>query len=56
MSTLKTREREIRALREAAEELGVRRLTIVTLETEEEIRDGSHVIRVIPCRSWLAEL
>lgn len=53
LSSLKTREREIRALHQAAEELKVRRLTVVTLETQERIREAGMAINVVPCRTWL---
>jgi predicted AAA+ superfamily ATPase len=54
LSSLKTREREIRALRQGAEELKVRKLTIVTLDTDETIREAGIEIAVVPCRTWLA--
>lgn len=53
LSSLKTREREIRALRLGAEELKPRRLTVVTLETTERIRGAGAEINVVPCRTWL---
>jgi predicted AAA+ superfamily ATPase len=53
LSSLKTREREIRALRQGAEELKLRRLTVITLDTEERLREAGAEITVIPCRTWL---
>ena len=53
LSSLKTREREIRALRQGAEDLNLRRLTVVTLETQERIREAGTQINVVPCRTWL---
>lgn len=53
LSSLKTREREIHALRQGAEELKLGRLTVITLDTEEKIREGGTEIRVVPCRTWL---
>lgn len=53
LSSLKTREREIRALRQGAEELKSPRLTVITLDTEERIRAAGTEITVIPCRTWL---
>lgn len=53
LSALKTRERELRSLRQAAEELKVPKLTVVTMDTEEVIREQGVSIRVIPCRIWL---
>jgi len=54
LSSLKAREREIRALRQGAEELKLRKLTVVTLDTEETIREAGAEIAVVPCRTWLA--
>ena len=53
LSALKTREREIRALRLGAEELKPRRLTVVTLDSTERIRGADPDINVVPCRNWL---
>jgi len=53
LSSLKAREREIRALRQGAEELKLRKLTVVTLDTEETIREAGAEITVVPCRTWL---
>lgn len=53
LSSLKTREREIRALRQGAEELKSRRLTVITLDTEERVREAGAEINIIPCRKWL---
>jgi len=52
-SSLKTREREIRSLRQGAQELNLKKLTIITLDTEEIIREPGLNIKVIPCRIWL---
>lgn len=54
LSSLKTRERETRALFQAADELGVKNLTIVTLNAEQTIQHQNRKIRVIPCRKWCA--
>ena len=53
LSALKTREREIRALRLGAEELKPRRLTVVTLDSTERIGGPGAEINVVPCRTWL---
>jgi len=53
LSSLKTREREIRALLQAAEELRVQRLTVITLRDSESIQEQGHRIRVISCDQWL---
>ncbi len=53
LSALKIREREIRALCQAADELAVSKLTIITLDTEETIREAGHEIDVVPCSAWL---
>ncbi len=55
LSSLKTREREIRALRQGALELKLTKLTVVTLDTEETIQEGGTKIQVVPCRKWLME-
>jgi hypothetical protein len=54
LSSLKTRERETRALCQGAEELNLRKLTVVTLDTEEMIDAAGAQINVIPCWKWLA--
>ena len=53
LSSLKTHEREMRALRQGAEELGVRRLTVITLQTQERVQEAGMEIAVLPCRKWL---
>lgn len=53
LSSLKSREREIRALRQGAEELNAGRLTVVTLDTTETIREAGMEIEVTPCHRWL---
>lgn len=55
ISALKTRERELRALHQASEELKVANLTIITLDTKETIRESGSKIQVVPCRQWLRE-
>jgi uncharacterized protein len=55
MSSLKTREREVRALRQAAAELGVKKLTIITRESQETIREEGVTIHVVPCIQWLRQ-
>jgi len=55
LSSLKAREREIRGLCQAASDLKVKDLTIVTLYEEENLKENGHRIRVIPCQKWLAE-
>ncbi len=34
----------------------MRKLTVVTLDTEDKIREGGIEIPAIPCRIWLAAL
>lgn len=53
LSALKTRERELRALHQASGELSVKKLTIVTMDTEETIQESGKKIHAIPCRKWL---
>lgn len=55
LSALKTRERELRALCQAAQELNVKHLTIVTMKTEDVIQEPGMEIRVVPCRKWLQQ-
>lgn len=50
-----TEQREIRALREAMVEQGLRESTIVTLTEEKIVRVGEGVIRVIPWWRWVLE-
>lgn len=53
LSSLKTLEREIRALYQGAEELKLRKLRVITLDTEEVIHEAGIEIKVVPCRTWL---
>lgn len=53
LSALKTRERELRALYQAAQELNVKTLTIVTINTEEIIQESGIEVQVVPCYKWL---
>ncbi|HCU24551.1 MAG TPA: hypothetical protein DF383_05995, partial [Deltaproteobacteria bacterium] len=53
LASLKLRERELRALRQGAQELKVQRLTIVTLDSEEKIHEADLEIEVLPCGKWL---
>jgi uncharacterized protein len=48
-----TRERELRALQEAMKECGVKRAMIITLTDEEQIKDNSLRIDVIPAWLWI---
>jgi predicted AAA+ superfamily ATPase len=50
-----TREREVRALREAMASLGHKEATIVTLTTDEEIRVPEGTIHVLPMWRWALE-
>lgn len=52
LDTVATRDRELRALREAMAELGEREATIVTLADEEEVRVAEGTIRVVPMWRW----
>lgn len=54
LSGLKTRERELRSLTQAARELRVPKMTIVTLDTEDQIRHEGLIVHVVPCRKWMA--
>lgn len=55
LSALKTRERELRALSQASEELKVSNLTIITMDAEETIKESGSKIHVVPCQKWLTE-
>lgn len=55
LSALKTRERELRALHQASEELKVSRLTVITMDLEETVHENGIDVRVVPCRKWLME-
>jgi predicted AAA+ superfamily ATPase len=55
LSTLKTREREARALCQAADELKVKKLTVVTLNTDEMFLEKGQKIHAVPCRTWLSQ-
>lgn len=48
-----TRKREIEGLLEAAQATGCRKLTIITMEEEEEIREQNEIIHVIPAWKWM---
>jgi len=56
MSADATRTREIKSLRKAMDETGMREGLIVTHEDEEEISDGERTIRVIPAYKFLMDL
>ena len=49
----KTRAREIQSLAAAMEELNINSSKIITYDQEEEIRQGSKTIHVIPAFKWL---
>lgn len=51
----KTREREIRALKKAMEEMNVNGGKIVTYEEEGEIKDGAGTIAIVPAFKFLLE-
>jgi predicted AAA+ superfamily ATPase len=55
MEDEKTRKRELKSLREAMGETGVKEGTIVTHEDEDEIREGGYTIRVVPAWRYLLE-
>jgi len=53
LTALKTRERETRALFQAAAELNLKKLTIVTLNTEDRIREAGWEVNILPCSKWV---
>jgi uncharacterized protein len=55
LSALKTRERELCALYQASEELNASKLTIITLDAEETIKEDRIKIQVVPCQKWLTD-
>lgn len=55
LNELKTREREIRALKTAMDELKIEKGFIITLDHSEEIKIDRKEIQIIPIVSWLLE-
>ncbi len=55
MEDEKTRKRELKSLREAMGETGLKEGTIVTHEDEDEIRESGYAIRVVPAWRYLLE-
>jgi uncharacterized protein len=53
LAALKTREREIRSLVEAAEELGLQKALIITWDHQESIVEKGVNIEMIPFQQWL---
>ena len=54
ISDEETRDREVRGLREAMAELGLREATIVTLDTSEELTVDEGVIQITPAWAWMS--
>lgn len=53
ISTEKTRNREIRVLKNAAKKLKCNNLTLITFEEHETIQEDGYTINVIPATEWL---
>ena len=53
ISTEKTRNREIRGLKNAAKKLKCNNLTLVTFEEQETIEEDGYTINVVPATEWL---
>ncbi|MCX6719135.1 MAG: ATP-binding protein [Candidatus Taylorbacteria bacterium] len=53
ISSVETREREIKALIKAADLLKTDKLLLITLDSEETILEGDHSIEVIPAWKWM---
>lgn len=53
ISNVKTRNREIRGLKNAAKKLNCRNLTLVTFEEYETVEEDGYTIKVIPATEWL---
>lgn len=55
ISIEKTRNREIRGLKNAAKKLKCNNLTLVTFEEDETIEEDGYTINVIPATKWLLD-
>jgi predicted AAA+ superfamily ATPase len=53
--TSKNKERELQALIGAAQELKVKKITIITYNQEEAIKEKGKTIQIIPAWKWLLE-
>lgn len=53
ISTEKTRNREIRGLKNASKKLNCNNLTLITFEEHETIEEDGCTINVIPATEWL---
>ena len=53
ISSEKTRNREMRGLKNAAKKLKCNRLTLVTFEAQETIEEDGYTINIIPATKWL---
>lgn len=51
----KTREREYRALTRAAEELKVKKLTIISMHEDRQEKIDGHLLQIISARRWFSE-
>lgn len=56
MSSLRTKEREFRALVEASDELALSNLTVVTKDEEGEEKIKGKTINIVPAIKWLTEI
>lgn len=53
ISTPKTRDREIRGLKNASKKLNCQALTLITFEEQETIEEDGYTINVVPATEWL---
>ena len=53
ISTDKTRNREIRGLKNAAQKLKCNNLTLINLEEQATIEEDGYTINVVPATEWL---
>lgn len=53
MESRETRARELRGLRDAMREYGLRRGVIVTLDDEEQVKEGRSTVEIVPIWKWL---
>ncbi len=56
MAEQKTRERELRALKDGAKELGLKKATILTFDHSERLEVDGVVIDILPAREWLLKV
>lgn len=53
LSSIKTRDREIKALLECSKELHCDHLTIVSRDERETLEQSGRTVRIVPLREWI---